>query len=79
MTIQKQGYVPMQYAYLETRTYTVATVLSRDRQLRPLLRTGDILLPFPPYAPFSLTGHFIDSFTFVATNMYIVQGLQCSI
>ena len=49
---------------------------SIDRRLCPSLRTGDLLLPFLPYTPFSLVRCSIDSFTFVATNMFIVLGLQ---
>ena len=49
---------------------------SIDRRLHPSLWTGDLPLPFPPYTPFSLTRRSIDSFTFVATNIFIVQGLQ---
>ena len=52
---------------------------SIDNSAHRFDRTGDLPLLFPPYAPFSLARRSIDSFTFVATNIFIVQGLQYSI
>ena len=47
--------------------------ISIDWQLSPSLRTGDLQLhvPFPPYAPFNLARHSIDSFIYFCCYQHV--------